>query len=175
MTLDVDALRGHITTDLGDEALGLLLDAAYEAIDAVIGAGGAEEYPTSVTEVITPGPGPLFMLSRPASVIASIEECDTALAADDYELITDQMVRRLSDGTNPASRWRGRCIVTYHVNDLASRDRVAIALINLDLDYTPGLQSERLGDHSITANVLRSYDAERDAILASLTSGFIAV
>lgn len=168
MTLTVDLLRGYITTALSDEALDALLDAAYEAIDQYAGASG------SITELISPGPGDLLMLSRRASAISSLKEKDIALATDDYQLHGDQLVRRLDTGTNPAWRWRGRVDVTYTaLTDTASRDRVAIALVNLDLDFAPGLTSQRLGDFSETADQ-RPYDEQRAEILASLFATFMA-
>lgn len=180
MTLTVDELRGHIETVLSDEALGLLLDAAYEAIDAILGSGGDEDYAATVTEILSPG-GDLLMLSRRASAITAVTEgvrTPTDLATDDYQLIGDQLVRRLSDGTNGASRWRDRVQITYTAfADENERDRAAIALVKLDSDYQPGVQSERLGDHSISFGFSQgssTYTEERDAILASLGGGFIA-
>lgn len=176
--LDVDGLRGHVTTDLDDEALGLLLDAAYEAIDAYAGTGAAGDYPASLTELISPGPGDLLMLSRPAAGITSVIECDSTLAADDYELIGAQMLRRLTTGTHPSSRWRGRVQPTYEPKaDENERDRVAIALVNLDVNHSPGLVSEKLGDWAEThaSGADGSYAAQRADILASLHPGFLAV
>lgn len=175
--LTVDELRGHVTTDLDDEALGLLLDAAYEAIDIAFGVGGSEDYPASITEVITTG-GDLLMLSRPASAVTSVIEganTPTTLEADDYELLGGQMVRRARDGTNPQTRWAGRVTVTYTaLSDENERDRVAIALVNLDIAGSPGVQSERLGDWAVTHENTNEYAASRAAILASLGAGFIA-
>lgn len=176
--LDVDGLRLHVTTELGDTALGLLLDAAYEAIDAHAGTGGSEDYPASITELITPGPGDRLMLSRPASSVTSVREGTTDLESDDYELIGGQMLVRLDDGTNPQSRWRGRVEVVYPaLPDENERDRVAIALVKLELDFSPGVVSERLGDHSITfaQGAASAHAEQRAAILASLnTGGFVA-
>jgi hypothetical protein len=175
--LTVDGLRLHVTTDLDDIALGLLLDAAYEAIDAFAGTGsGSEDYPASITERITSGPGDILMLSRPAASVTSVIEHETTLDADDYELIGDQMLRRLPDGTNPSTYWRRRQYVTYTpLSDENERDRVAIALVKLDLDNSPGQQSERLGDWSVTQESTSQYEESRAAILASLSSGFIAI
>lgn len=175
MTLTVDGLRGFVESSLGDDELGLLLDAAYEAIDREIGSAGYDGQP--LTELLTTGPGDLLMLSRPANAITTLLECDAELAQDDYELIGDQLVRRLATGTHPSSRWRGRAQITYELMaDTNERDRVAIALVKLDLNNEPGVIAERLGDHSITfaSDAAASYAAERAAILSSLASGFIA-
>lgn len=168
--LDVDGLRGHVTTDLDDEALGLLLDAAYEAIDDFAG-----DQSDTITERITPGPGDIVMLSRPADSVVSITEYETDLAADDYELIGGQMLRRLSTGTTGGLYWHRRLYVTYiPTSNESERDRVAAALVQLDLDTSPGVQSERLGDWAVTNESTGDYAKSRAAILASLSSGFIA-
>ena len=182
MTLTVDQLREHVDSSLTDPELGRLLDAAYESIEAVIGPGGDDDYPATVTEVLTVGPGDLFMLSRPASAILSISEsrsAPTTLAADDYQLVGTQLVKRLRDGTHSRSSWHGQVTVSYTaLADENRRDVAAIALINLDLTYQPGLQSEKLGDHTVTYSFGGSgaskYQDERAAILASLAGGFIA-
>lgn len=179
MTLTVDDLRGHIESSLGDTELGLLLDAAYESIDALIGPGGSEDYPASVTEILTVGPGDLFMLSRPAESITSISEsrsAPTTLDPDDYELIGNQMVRRVRDGTNPRSAWHSQVTVTYEpLADTNRRDVAAIALVKLDATHNPGVMSERLGDHTLTQlPIPGSYTKERQAILDALVGGFIA-
>jgi hypothetical protein len=175
VTLTVDDLRGFVESSLGDDALGLLLDAAYEEIDRVIGIAGYDAS-ASVTEVLTGIAGDLLMLSRPASAVTSVLENDVTLAADDYELLGDQMLRRLNDGTNPQRCWGRRVIPTYELVDNANeRDRAAIALVQLDVNRQPGVASERLGDHSITFAGGDTYTEDRAAILASLTSpGFVA-
>lgn len=180
--LDVDDLRGFIETSLGDEVLGVWLDAAYEAIDAFAGPAGDSSGDTgAVTEVITPGPGDLLMVSKPAAAItAVVETCygtDTDLALDDVALVGSQMVRRLRTGTNPSSWWRGRVEITYErLPDANERDRVAIGLVQLDVNHNPGVTSEELGDWSATYanNSAMNYSAERQALLASLTPGFVA-
>lgn len=178
MTLTVDDLRGHVESSLGDDALGLLLDAAYEAIDKVLGPAGYDGAGSTVSEYLTTGPGPLLMLSRPASAITSVLEGpdETALASDDYALVGDQLVRRLDTGTNPRSRWLSPVQPVYEaVPDASERDRAAIALVKLDLNHEPGVASERLNDHSITfSSSSDAYTADRDAILGSLAAGFVA-
>ncbi|HEX5013008.1 MAG TPA: hypothetical protein VFV72_02530 [Candidatus Limnocylindrales bacterium] len=180
--LDVDELRGFIETSLGDDVLGVWLDAAYEAIDAYAGPAGDSSGDTgATTEVITPGPGDLLMLTRPASAITAVTETcygfDTDLALDDVALIGTQMVRRLRTGTNPSSRWRGRVAITYErLPDANERDRVAVGLVRLDVNHNPGITSEQLGDWSATYanNSAMNYSVERQALLSSLTPGFVA-
>lgn len=172
MTLTVEQLRGFVATDLGDTELDTLLDAAYEAIDEVAGASGA------ITEIVRSS-GDLFMLARPASAVSTVVELrlggDLTLATDDWQLVGGQMVRRLSTGTNPSSRWCARTSVTYTpATDTNERDRVAIALVKLDATAAPGLQSQRVGEWSETYDTGNDYATERAAILASLHSGFAA-
>lgn len=168
MTLDVAAMRQHVTTPLEDDALGRLITAAYEAIDARIGAEGD-------TGELLHGVGDLIMLARRAAAITSITEVrgttELDLAADDYELRPGgRSLRRLATGTNPAYRWRGRNDVRYTpMVTEADRDRVAIALVKLDADNQPGVVSERLGEHSVAyAQGDQTYAREREAILNSL-------
>lgn len=180
--LDVDQLRGFVETSLGDDVLEVWLDAAYEAIDAVAGPAGDSSGDTgAVTEVITPGPGDLLMLSRPATAISAVTETcygtDTALELADVDLVTTQLVRRVRTGPNPSPRWRGRVEITYErLPDANERDRVAVALVQLDVNHNPGVTSEELGDWSATYanNSAMNYSLERQAILASLSPGFVA-
>lgn len=168
MTLDVTAMRQHVTTPLEDDALGRLVTAAYEAIDDRIGAAG------DAGELLHAA-GDLLVLSRRAESITAITEIrgptSLALDEDDYELRPGgRTLRRLASGTNPAYRWRGRNDVRYtrFVGE-ADRDRVAIALVKLDSESQPGVVSERLGDHSVAfGQGAATYTDERAAILDSL-------
>lgn len=173
--LSIGDLRKHVTSTLEDPDLQRLLDAAYQAIDLYAGVTGP------VTEVITSGPGDLLMLSRPASAITSVSEwfwsTSTVLASNDYALSGGQMIVRLVTGTNAYGRWRGRVTVTYTpLDDTAERDRVAIALVQLDLTHNPGLSSEQIGEWTETYanNSAMHYGLEREAILATLNAGFVA-
>lgn len=164
--LDVDGLRKHIKTGLATEALQLRLDAAYQAIDRHVGGTG------NVTELLPAGPGPLLRLSRPASAIVSVKERGIVLGADDYRL-TGQLLARTTDGSHPARSWRNAIEVTYTPDvDEADRDRVAIALVQLDLNHQPGLTQREIGDWAETfaSNSVFNYRIERDAILATLES-----
>lgn len=172
MPLDVDALRGHVDSSLGDEELGLLLNAAYESIDSEVGPAGA------VSEYRHGTSGPLFVLGRQAHRITQVIEAGVTLASDDYQLRPSGMTLvRLLDGTHPASRWRSMVDVTYDpVANEARRDRAAIALITLELNYQPGLASETIGSWSERVEGGGSegggYAEQREAILASLREEF---
>jgi hypothetical protein len=170
--LSVDDLRTHVTTALADTALQDLLDAGEQAITRVLGPVGP------VSEMFRRVSGDLIMLSRRAVSITSVVEGTTTLAADDYELRSGTLLRRLSDGTNAGSRWltwSGPVIVDYiPESDVAERQRALVQLVNLDLAYAPGVTSERLGDWAETQGSSqsgKSYEQERETILASLTDG----
>lgn len=166
--LTIEELAEHVETGLDPDALALLLAAAYEAIDNHAGASGP------VQELLTAGRGDLLMLSRRAASITTIIENDIELDDTDWELrASGQMVRRLATGDNPARRWRGRIDVTYTaLDDENERDRVAIALVKLDLSYQPGVTQETIGAWSqqFAANSVWNYELERAAILATLNA-----
>lgn len=163
MALTAAEMRPYLETDLTDQELTLLVNAAYASIADAHGAAG------TITERRRGTSGRVLMLAHRASAITSIVEDDTELAADDYDLRpSGRQIERLSDGTNPASRWHGYVDLQY-TNALADaeRDRVAIALVQLDATYSPGVTGERLGDHQVTF-AANNYEIERAAILASL-------
>lgn len=173
MALDVAAMRGHVTTSLGDDELELLIDAAYADIAKRYGPTG------SIVEHRRGQEGPVLMLAHRAASVTAVVEDDTTLAVDDYELRPGgRLLQRKVDGTNPSTYWRGYVEPTY-VNAItdAERDRVAIALVKLDSGYQPGVTGERLGDHQITyaANSVFNYEIEREAILASLEPDGVVV
>lgn len=170
--LTATELRGYVTTALEDTDLERLLSAAYEAIVAFAGPSGA------TTELVTPH-GDLLMLAKRADSITSVTETvygvETTLATDDYELVGDQTLRRTNDGTHPYHCWRGRVKAVYvPLDDDENRDRVAIALVEQDLNHSPGLTSERLGDWQVSVATSTDYVKEREAILATLYPPFMA-
>jgi hypothetical protein len=169
MTVDTDQLREFVSTSVSDESLQLLLDAAYQTIDACIGpAGDRQEFFTAA--------GDLLMLSRAAESITGVTEnvgrSSVVLAADDYELRpSGSTLVRLWTGTNPGWSWCGRVDVAYSpFDDTATRDRVAIELVKLDVAFNPGLAGQTIGtwSESYTASGQGGYADQREAILASL-------
>lgn len=159
--LTVEELREHVTSVLGDDALQLLLDSAYQAIAAHMGGEG--DYGV-VDEMVTVH-GSLLPLSRRVGSITSVVECGATLTTDDYELRSSRMMlRRLR-----APAWRGRVDITYiPEDDAAERDRIAVELVKLDLNHVPGVTAETVGSWSQQmAQGDRTYAAERAAILDS--------
>lgn len=169
MSLSVADLRLLHASSLTDAALQTYLDAAYEAIDKYAGVQGPVQELLSAS-----GNGPLLMLSNRAVTISSVIENGVALSADDYALRSSgQMLYRLYDGTHRRRYWYGRVDVTYMPYlDAAERDRVAVELVKLDMNYSPGLTAQEIGDWSeqYARNDLFNYQTERLAILASLGS-----
>lgn len=169
MILTVNELREHVTTDLGDDALQRLLDAAEEAIVARAGAPG-------VRTELAAGGYRFLTLGRPAasitSVVETVGESDTTLATDDYQIGWGEMVlERLRTGTNPRSRWGDQTSVVYTpVDDDATREKVQIDLCKLAIASNPGLAAQAIGDwrEDYVNNSAWNVASEREAILAQL-------
>lgn len=168
--LTVDQLREHVTSSLSDDALQLRLDAAYEAIDAYAGSDGP------VTELVDGGHR-YITLSRPADEITSIVEdysSDTpdTMAADDYLVHPGgYVIERLSGGTLSRHTWHHRVFVTYHpVGTDATRDLVAIDLVNFDLTMQAGLTMEQVGAWTRQYGQAKTFDQLHDEILGRLSS-----
>lgn len=167
--LTTDEFRAFVTTALEDAALQMLLDAAETEILRAAGAPGS-------TEELFRGGGRLVALGRQAESIASIVETigstDTTLDANDYLLHPDlYVIERLSTGPNGRSYWYGRVLVTYTpTDDEALRQGVQRDLVNLMLNYVPGLTMEQVGawTQQFAANSAWNTDEERANILARL-------
>ena len=172
--LTVDDLRLYVSSTLTDDALQMLLDAAYDEIEDVAPSG-------QVNELIDPGHGDLLMLSREADSIVSIAEqfhgTSVTLAADDYEVRSSgTTLRRLATGTNPSHHWRGRVDVAYLPgDDMAIRKRVQLELVKLDLAFSPSLASQTIGTWSETYTTGKPYADQRSEILASLGGGVMII
>lgn len=140
-----EVLRDHVTTDLINDALQTLLNAAEDAINARAGATGDR------TEFLYGG-GRFLTLARQATAIGVITETYGStvitLAADDYRIWPDgYTLERITGGTNSRWRWHGLVSVTYTpVTDESLRELVQIDLVESILNYSPGLVSERIGE-----------------------------
>jgi hypothetical protein len=175
--LTIAAFEEHVTTTLGDNAIERLLDDAEAAIIAYAGPSIDEYVVTDMTERFRPR-GPSILLSRRATDIVEVTEYahradPTTLAADDYALSSSGlMLRRLRDGTNPATAWHPDVDVTYSpYSDTATREVTQLELCRLEIAFNPGLASQTVGAwaEAYTANG-RSYAEQRDDILARLRS-----
>lgn len=166
--LTVDEVREHVETDLGDSALGRIVDNADQEIIDRLGALASQ------TEVIQ-GHG-LYTLSlarRAASitsVVEKIDDTDYTLAATDYDLLGDGYTLRRTQGTSyPALAWSGIITVVYvphggTTGELAARKKLLADLVRLDCAYT-ATQSSEIGGVSRTS---LDHGAERDALFARM-------
>jgi hypothetical protein len=171
MILTPTEFRGFAETALEDPALQDLLDAAEADIVRAAGA------PDAAVEFFVGGRS-LIALARPAASISSITETYgttvTTLAADDYLLHPGSyLVERLATGTNRRSRWYGRVTVTsVPIDTDATRRAVQVDLINLALNYNPGLVQTTVGSWSEQYRQATVSNAdERDDILSRLRDG----
>lgn len=171
----VEVLRAHVSSELDDDALQLLLDAAEAAILVRYGTPGSETHDG--------GQSYIFLRHRAASITTiteTVSGTDTELDPTDFRLRDDGVsVLRLSTGLNTPTRswstpaWGGPVVVEYVPEDLdAELARVQIALVELDLNHAPGLTSETIGAWSeqFASNSAFNYEVEREAILNSFAS-----
>ena len=173
-TLSVAELQAQVETDYANDTLQLIIDAVEQDIVQHIGAstGQVTEFDavSLLTEIRLPVQG--------ASITTIVEYTDaasnptkTTLSADDYELSDDGwFIRRLSDGTNPRSRWGWHAVVTFEpTDDTARRKQAAIQLARMEIIHT-GYSSERSGDWNAAS---RDLSKERSKILRRLNSALI--
>ena len=164
--LTLAEMRALHETDLEDDALQALLDAAEEEIVSHAGAHA------SASDFFSrPLSASVFLKRRAASIDAVTERVrgeETELAADDYRLADTRELIRRDDGTNPRSSWGDEVTVEYvPVSDLDTRKRVQADLVKLSAQYQ-ALRSESSGDLQQT---FPEYQAERQAILSQLSPG----
>jgi hypothetical protein len=151
--LTVEELREHVASGLPDDALERLLDAAEAAINAEIGPAGQR-----VEHV--DGGGTVLILRHPAASVALVRENGRDVDADDYH-IEGYLIRR------DRGRWGSRVAVTYTpADDDATRKAVQIALVQLDLNYEPGMEQQTAGNWN--EMFVGDYEAERRKVLARL-------
>lgn len=169
--LTVDEFKARVSTDLADAVIEDLLDAAEAAIAARYGAVGA-----AVTELVDGGLTWITLRRRAASIDTITEtyldSAPVTLDDDDYRIRHDRRsLQRLDYGTNPSRVWTGLVEVKFTPeDDTAERKRVQAALVQLDLNYAPGLTSEQIGSwrEDRQQSSVWNYETEREAILASL-------
>ena len=190
--LTVADFRELVTTSIVDHALQGLLNAAELAITKRYGVVG-------LSTDIRAGGGGLIQLSRRAASINSVTEQwfpdasdsadlaqdtrasafwleGTALAVNDYTLDQSGLwLQRRGDGDNPASTWGQAVKVNYlSFDDTAERRRVQLKLVQLDIATQPGLAAQTIGPwmEQYSGSSVWNYEAEREAILASMGPGW---
>lgn len=165
--MDLETLREHIGAGPSDAVLEDLLAAAIEAIEDRYGPAGM-----SVREYLRPY-GQWVKLGRRAESVESVRVgTDEPLEAADYEIWPDaggRYLRRLS-GDDPVA-WTGWVEVEYTpLSDEASRDRVTVALVSLDLNRPAGLAGITVGPWSEQYSGADAYAKTRQQILDSMRS-----
>lgn len=166
--LTVDEVREHVETDLGDDALERLVDAADQEIIDRLGALATH------TDVL-PGHGlPALPLTRRASAITSAVErigaTNYTLGSDDYRLDANGYnLHREQGSTYPDVGWNGEVTVVYvpyggATGETAARKKLLVDLVKLDTMYNAA-QSDNVGDGSRTS---LDHTAERNKLFSSM-------
>lgn len=164
--LTIEELRQHVTTELGDEALQMLLDGTKAMIVGVYGA-------TPGVDEKDGGQSYVFLRYPAASIEAVIETgddgADVELDETDYFLRDDRVsLLRLETGPNPRVGW-GDSMVVYETPDIdAALNLAQIALCKLELNSNPGITGETIGSWSEQSNSGVTSARERQEILDAL-------
>lgn len=165
MTVNLERLRDHAGTGPSDDDLEAALAAAIESVDERYGPDS-----TTVTEYLRPF-GQWVRLSRRATAITSVLEGGTEVDEADRSIWPGgRYLRRLS--SDEPTAWTGMVEVEYTpLQEDAGRDRVVIALCDLELARIFGLRSITVGPWSEQyqeATDDMTYKATREMILDSL-------
>lgn len=168
MTIDADALREHVETDLADPALDRLIADAYDAIAVHVGpadAGQVDRYA---------GGDRFLFLSTPIADDADIDsivedhggDTTTTLDPSDWRWWPGSMrLERLGTGPNGAGAWAPTVVVTFDPSlDADRRDRVVIDLCKLAIQYN-ALRAQTTGDFRGDAV---EYQREREKLIGEL-------
>jgi hypothetical protein len=163
--LTTGEFAAHFEHDLSSAAVLRLIDDAEDEIN--------KRYGNSMSQIdYLDGGDRLLFLLRPASevssVVTTIGETDTTLAADDFRLrYNGAALEREVGGTNGRALWEPDVVVTYTPeSDLKRRKRVIIDLVKLSIQYD-GVKSSRAGDQSMVG---MDYQDERERLLSSLAA-----
>lgn len=163
--IDLAGLREHVGAGPSDAVLTDLLTAAQEAITSRYGSDTG-----TVTEYLRPF-GQWVRLTRPTSSIGSVIEGTTTLDSGLYEIWAGgaDYIRRLDSSGNVTS-WAGMVEVAFTpISEEAERDRVTIALVDLDLNRASGITGITVGPWSEQyTQDDKAYREAREAILTSL-------
>ena len=167
--LTLAKMRAQVETDYDDTTLQSVIDSVEIMIDKYIGPSTGYVSEQDDTDMLT-----VIYLPVDAASITSIveytgtesEPTKTTLAADDYELsVGGDQVRRLSDGTNPRTKWGWSAVITFDpVGISAQRKQAAIKLGRLEIEHG-AYETERIGDWGSTEKDIK---AERNKILQEL-------
>jgi hypothetical protein len=171
VTVDLALLREHFGTGPSDDVLETAMTAALEAIDSRYGPAAATH-----REHLRPF-GQWVRLGRRASAVSSVLEGGEAVASGDYALWPGGRFLRRLDANDDPMAWTGWVDVTYTpLSEAGERDRVTIALVDLDLNRHTGLTGITVGPWSEQyAQSEDGYARTRQAILDSLRPASVGV
>jgi len=155
-------VTARVETDLPQATIETLIAAEAEDVESRYGpddeqvddleGGGLWLFPQGRIEEVT-------------SIVETLSDADTTLAADDYRLENQgRMIRRLNTGTNQRTEWGDRARITYTPAGGAVRKRVIQDLVHLAIQYNC-LAGHASGEYS---EQQREYQAEREKILKAL-------
>lgn len=145
MAVTLDQLRERVETSFDNTTLQRILDANVKAIDRAAGSAvlESEDHLASNSDWVS--------VLRPVAAVVSIIERRShtsdpiTLSANDYRLVGKYRFLRLTGGDNPARCWGVEVEFNYTPEvDEDIRDRVAIDLCHVDIEYRP-FDEERLG------------------------------
>ena len=163
--LTADQIKDHIETDLKATAITRFISDAEEEIIKRFGAHATQ---TDTAEEVQLS-NAIFLSRKAGSVVSvteTIDDTETVLASDDYELRHDgRVLQRLADGTNERSTWGDSVVVVYTPEDESNiRTRVLIDLVKLAIEYDTK-KSTQVGDVRESST---DYETERVKILSRL-------
>ena len=167
MSLTIADVRARVETDLDNETLQKILDAAVEDLERRCGRAASE------TEVYRASGRRSFSLLRRAVSISSVTErrClgsePVTLSADDYRRVGYELIR-IATGTNPAITWGHEVIVEYAPEvDSSLRDRVVLDVCQMDAEFR-ALANEKTGDWQ---GDYSDHEARRDSLFRQVQEG----
>lgn len=142
--------------------------------------GGALDSTAAATVTIPGYPSTVLLLPERVASIDSVTEhwrhtdsgSDVVLDATDWRLFRQgTAIERLIDGANRRDTFADEVIIEYTPwNEEVLRKNVLIQLVEADLNYAPGIQSQRLGDYAET----RASSAQGQASLVAIKDDILA-
>lgn len=168
MAVTTSDLLARVETDLDEETLQRILDAAVKSVDRSAGSV------SSAVETHRAFGVRQIVLSRRHDSITSITERRSddadavALSANDYRESGGYRLLRLPAGDNPASSWGVEVVVEYVPEvDTEVRDRVALDLALMDIEFR-AFDREESDDWE---GEQRDYKARRRELLRQVREG----
>jgi hypothetical protein len=167
--INVDELKARVPTDLGDSALGQIID---EEEAEVVRRFGAHADDGTVIETIDSEKACNVFLPRRIDSVSSITEGDgitqTALAVADYRVWPKEgrLERIATLGTT--IEWQPHVIVTYTPqDDKKERQRVLLELCRISVERQV-MRKETVGQQDYSYQSPDDWERERENVLSKL-------